>query len=82
VVLRTSEIRLSQEPFPAGTPNVIEARMTGREFRGGLTDHRLMTGTRELVVTSHKLCPMIRLDGAGDRTFLAIDKSAISVIVA
>lgn len=82
VVLRTSEIRLSHEPFPAGTPNVIEARMTGREFRGGLTDHRLTTGTRELVVTSHKLCPMIRLDGAGDRTFLAIDKSAISVIVA
>jgi hypothetical protein len=55
--------------------------MTSREFRGGLTDHRVQVGSRELVVTSHKLCPMIRVDGEGGKTFLSIDKSAISVIV-
>lgn len=81
VVIRTSEIRLSHEPFPAGMPNVIEGEMTSREFRGGLTDHRLLIGARELVVTSHKLCPMIRVSGDGGKTFLSIDKSAISVIV-
>jgi iron(III) transport system ATP-binding protein len=81
VVIRTSEIRLSHEPFPPGMPNVIEGQMTSREFRGGLTDHRLLIGARELVVTSHKLCPMIRVNGGGGKTFLSIDKSAISVIV-
>jgi hypothetical protein len=55
--------------------------MTSRQFRGGLTDHRLLIGARELVVTSHKLCPMVRLDAESGKTFLSIDKSAISVIV-
>jgi iron(III) transport system ATP-binding protein len=81
VVIRTSEIRLSHEAFPPGVPNVIEGQMTSREFRGGLTDHRLLIGARELVVTSHKLCPMIRVNGSDGKTFLSIDKSAISVIV-
>ncbi|MDH3446262.1 MAG: ABC transporter ATP-binding protein, partial [Deltaproteobacteria bacterium] len=48
VVIRTSEIQLSHEPFPEGMPNVIEGQMTSREFRGGLTDHRLQFGAREL----------------------------------
>ena len=81
VVIRTSEIRLSNEGFPDGTDNVLEGRMISREFRGGLTDHRIQVGSRELVVTSHKLCPMIRIDGNREKTFLAIDRSAISVIV-
>jgi ABC-type Fe3+/spermidine/putrescine transport system ATPase subunit len=81
VVIRTSEIRLSREPFPDDMPNVIEGHMTSREFRGGLTDHRLLIGKRELVVTSHKLCPMVRVDANDGKTFLAIDKSAISVIL-
>jgi len=81
VVIRMSEIHLSHERFPDGTVNVLEGQLTSREFRGGLTDHRVQVGSRELVVTSHKLCPMIRLDGQAGRTFLSIDKSAISVIV-
>jgi iron(III) transport system ATP-binding protein len=81
VVIRTSEIRLSHERFPEGTDNVLEGQMTSREFRGGLTDHRIQIGSRELVVTSHKLCPMIQINGNGGRTFLAIDRSAISLIV-
>jgi iron(III) transport system ATP-binding protein len=81
VVIRMSEIHLSHERFPDGTVNVLEGQMTSREFRGGLTDHRVQVGSRELVVTSHKLCPMIRLDGESGKTFLSIDKSAISVII-
>jgi len=60
---------------------VLEGVMTSREYRGGLTDHRVQIGSKEIVVTSHKLCPMIRVKGDGDKTFLSIDKSAISVIV-
>ncbi len=81
VVVRTGEIRLSPEKFPEGTENVLEGVMTSREYRGGLTDHRVQVGSKEIVVTSHKLCPMIRVKGDGDRTFLSIDKSAISVII-
>jgi iron(III) transport system ATP-binding protein len=81
VVIRTSEIRLSHERFPDGTDNVLEGQMTSREFRGGLTDHRVLVGAREVVVTSHKLCPMVQINGDDGKTFLSIDKSAISVIV-
>jgi ABC-type Fe3+/spermidine/putrescine transport system ATPase subunit len=81
VVIRTSEITLSHECFPEGTDNVLEGEMISREFRGGLTDHRLLVGKRELVVTAHKLCPMIRINGDGGKTFLSIDKTAISLIV-
>jgi ABC-type Fe3+/spermidine/putrescine transport system ATPase subunit len=81
VVIRTSEIRLSHDPFPEGTENTLEGQMMSRIFRGGLTDHHIQVGARELVVTSHKLCPLIRIDGGGDKTFLAIDKSAVSIIV-
>jgi iron(III) transport system ATP-binding protein len=81
IVIRTTEIRLSSEKFPEGTDNVLEGLMTSREHRGGLTDHRLQVGSREIVVTSHKLCPMVRVNGDGGKTFLSIDKSAISIIV-
>lgn len=80
IVIRTSEVRLSNERYPEGTDNVLEGMMTSREYRGGLTDHRVQVGSKEIVVTSHKLCPLIRVNGDG-KTFLLIDKSAISVIV-
>lgn len=81
IVIRTSEVRLSNERYPEGTENVLEGMMTSRDFRGGLTDHRVQVGAKEIVVTSHKLCPLIRINGDGGKTFLLIDKSAISVIV-
>ena len=82
VVIRTTEVKLSHDGFPAGTDNVIEGVMTSREYRGGLIDHRVQIGSKELVVTSHKLCPMIRVNGDGGKTFVAIDRSSISLIVA
>jgi len=55
--------------------------MIRREHRGGLLDHRIQVGSKEVVVTSHKLCPLIRINGDGGKTFLSIDRSAISIIV-
>jgi iron(III) transport system ATP-binding protein len=81
VVIRTTEVKLSHDGFPEGTDNVLEGLMTSREYRGGLTDHRVQIGSKELVVTSHKLCPMIRVNGDGGKTFVSIDRSSISVIV-
>ena len=80
VVIRTTEIKLSNEKFPEGADNVIEGVMIGREYRGGLTDHRIQIGSKEMVVTSHKLCPMIHINGDGGKTFVSIDRTAISVI--
>ncbi|HME63223.1 MAG TPA: ABC transporter ATP-binding protein [Candidatus Binatia bacterium] len=80
VVIRTTEVKLSNEKFPDGVDNVLEGLMTGREYRGGLTDHRVQIGSKEIVVTSHKLCPMIHVNGDGGKTFVCIDRSAISLI--
>ena len=82
VVIRTTEVKLSNEKFPEGVDNVLEGVMTGREYRGGLTDHRVQIGSKEIVVTSHKLCPMIHVNGDGGKTFVCIDRSAISLIAA
>jgi len=82
VVIRTTEVKLSHDGFPDGAGNVLEGMMTSREYRGGLTDHRIQIGSKALVVTSHKFCPMIRVNGDGGKTFVSIDRAAISVILA
>ncbi|MBI4489868.1 MAG: ABC transporter ATP-binding protein [Deltaproteobacteria bacterium] len=80
VVLRTAEIKLNSQRFEQ-KDNVLEGHMLSREYRGGLTDHRIQVGSKEIVVTSHKLCPMINIDEDGEKIFLHIDRSAISVIL-
>src|SRR5262249_16382501 len=79
LVIRTSEVKLSSRPFEQ-SENVLQGVMTSRDYRGGLTDHRVQIGSREIVVTSHKLCPMISVEGDGNKVFLYVDKGAISVI--
>jgi iron(III) transport system ATP-binding protein len=79
LVIRTGEIKLSSRRFDQAE-NVLEGSMTSRDYRGGLTDHRVQVGSREIVVTSHKLCPLINVDENGEKIFLHIDRSAISVI--
>jgi iron(III) transport system ATP-binding protein len=80
VVIKNGDLRLSPEKFSADALNVLEGLLTSREYRGGLTDHRVRIGTKEVVVTSHRLCPMISVNGEDGKIFLSIDKSAISVI--
>ena len=80
LVIRTGEVKLNSKKFDH-SENVLEGSMASREYRGGLTDHRIQVGSREMVVTSHKLCPMISIDNEGGKIFLHIDPSAISVII-
>ncbi|MBI4527435.1 MAG: ABC transporter ATP-binding protein [Deltaproteobacteria bacterium] len=79
LVLRTGEIKLSNKAM-AHDQNLLEGSMVSRDYRGGLTDHRVQVGSKEIVVTSHRLCPMIDLDEEDGKIFLYVDKSAISVI--
>jgi ABC-type Fe3+/spermidine/putrescine transport system ATPase subunit len=79
VVIRTSEIRLSSDRLEQ-KDNVLEGTIVGREYRGGLTDHRIQVGSKEIVVTSHRLCPMINLEDGREKIFLHIDKSVMTVI--
>lgn len=79
VVIRTSEIELDSKR-PSHEENVLEGRMLGREYRGGLTDHRILVGSKEIVVTSHKLCPMIHVDDREEKIYLYVGKSALSLI--
>jgi iron(III) transport system ATP-binding protein len=80
VVIKNGDLRLSHQKFSIDAINVLEGAMTSREYRGGLTDHRVQIGSKEVVVTSHRLCPMISVDGEGGKVFLCIEKSAISLI--
>lgn len=80
LVIRTAEVKLNSKRFD-NMENVLEGSMTSRDYRGGLTDHRIQVGSKEIVVTSHKLCPMISVDNDGGKIFLHIDPSAISVIL-
>ncbi|HZA55594.1 MAG TPA: ABC transporter ATP-binding protein [Candidatus Udaeobacter sp.] len=81
IVIRSSEIQLSREGFPGASENVLEGVMTSRENRAGLIDHRIQVGSREVLVTSHRNCPMVSVDGGGGKVFLHIDKSSISFVV-
>jgi ABC-type Fe3+/spermidine/putrescine transport system ATPase subunit len=79
VVIRTSEIQLSTDRLEQ-KDNVLEGTIVGREYRGGLTDHRIQVGSKEIVVSSHRLCPMINLEDGREKIFLHIDKSVMTVI--
>jgi iron(III) transport system ATP-binding protein len=81
VVIKNGDLRLSNERFPGAAANVLEGFMTSREYRGGLTDHRIKVGSKEVVVTSHRLCPLIDLGTDEGNIFLAVEKSAISLIL-
>ena len=80
LVIRTDELKLSSQRLDH-KDNVLEGFMMSREYRGGLTDHRIRVGSKEMVVTSHRLCPMINLEEEGEKIFIHIDRSAISLIM-
>lgn len=80
LVIRTGEIKLNSKRFDV-EENVLEGFMVSRDYRGGLTDHRIQVGLREIVVTSHKLCPLINIEDEGGKIFLHVDRSAISVMI-
>jgi ABC-type Fe3+/spermidine/putrescine transport system ATPase subunit len=80
IVIRTSEVPLSSRPFPA-KENVLQGVLRGRELRGGWIDHRVQVGSREVVVTAHRNCPMVDLDSRSETVFLQFSPATLSAIV-
>ena len=78
-VIRTNEIKLNSTSFEHAD-NVLEGTILSRDYRGGFIDHRVHVGQREIVVTSHRMCPLINIDHDGSKIFLQIDKFAVSLI--
>ena len=78
-VIRTSEIKLSSTSFEQ-RKNVLEGIVLSRDARGGFADHRIQVGKKEIVVTSHRMCPLIDIDRDTGMVFLYIDPSAVSLI--
>jgi len=78
-VIRTNEIKLNSARLEHAE-NVLEGTLVSREDRAGFLDHRVHVGQREIVVTSHRMCPLINIDRDGSKVFLHIDKAAVSLI--
>jgi iron(III) transport system ATP-binding protein len=81
LVIRNREVRLSSRKID-DQDNVLEGQIISSDYRAGSTDHRIRVGSKEIVVTSHNLCPMVDLEDEAARVFLRIDKAAISIIPA
>ncbi|HWP58117.1 MAG TPA: ABC transporter ATP-binding protein [Candidatus Acidoferrales bacterium] len=78
-VIRTNEIKLNtagSEPHP----NSLRGTLLSREYRGGVADHRVLVGKKEIVVTSHRMCPLVDVSHDSGAVFLYIDPAAISLI--
>jgi ABC-type Fe3+/spermidine/putrescine transport system ATPase subunit len=78
-VIRTNEIQLNSTNFEH-SENVLEGTLMSCDDRAGFLDHRVHVGQREIVVTSHRKCPLINIDRGGSKIFLHIDKAAVSLI--
>jgi len=79
VALRPTELSLKRSK-PEGQTNVFEAIVVAREYRGGLTDHRLRVGEKQLVVTTHKYCPLVDSDIREERVYVRVPPEAIIII--
>ena len=53
VVIRRNEIGLSKET-PRFDENVLRGKIVSREYRGAVTDNKILVGRAEIVVTKHK----------------------------
>jgi iron(III) transport system ATP-binding protein len=79
VVMRASELSIKKSK-PYDLTNLIEGIVVAREYRGGLTDHRILVGEKQLVVTTHRFCPLVDDDLHGDKVYIHIPPSAITLV--
>jgi iron(III) transport system ATP-binding protein len=79
VVIRPSEISLKRAKPPYPT-NVLEGLIIAREYRGGVTDHRVKVGEKQLIVTTHKYCPLIDSDLHEEKVYIYVPPEAITLV--
>lgn len=83
VIIRPNEIGLYPEK-PEVTENLLEGKVIDREYRGSVTDHRVLVGSGELFVTTHKFCSLASHthshDDKSEKRFVYIPRDAITII--
>jgi len=79
VVIRPSEISLKRAKPPYPT-NVLEGLIIAREYRGGVTDHRVKVGEKQLIVSTHKYCPLIDSDLHEEKVYIYVPPEAITLV--
>jgi iron(III) transport system ATP-binding protein len=78
IVVRRNEIGVSQAR-PGFKENVLLGQVVSREYRGSVTDHRIMIGSAEIVATTHKFCDVSETREA-DTLYVHIPPQAIKPI--
>ncbi len=86
IIIRPNEIGLYPEK-PEFKENLLEGKIVDREYRGSVTDHRILVGNGELFVTTHKFCSLAKSHphghALGDNTekrYIYIPPDAITII--
>jgi len=78
--IRYNEISISGRPFEK-PDNIVEGKLISREYRGPVTDHKVLVGNAELVVTTHKFCSTSEHSPVGGKKYLYIPPGAIKFVV-
>jgi iron(III) transport system ATP-binding protein len=78
LLVRYNEIGL-YESKPDFRENIVKGEVTHRDYRGSVTDHEVLVGKKELIVTTHRFCGMSK-PGEKKEVYLYIPPEAIRLI--
>jgi iron(III) transport system ATP-binding protein len=78
VALRPNEISIKRKK-PTDQENVIEGTAAERNYRGTVTDHVVNIGDKKILVTSHRFCPLAEMGESGDKVYIHVPPSAITL---
>jgi iron(III) transport system ATP-binding protein len=78
VALRPNEISIKRKK-PSVEENLIEGIAAERNYRGTVTDHVVNVGDKKILVTTHRFCPAAENSEAGDKVYIHVPPSAITL---
>jgi ABC-type Fe3+/spermidine/putrescine transport system ATPase subunit len=78
VALRPNEISIKREK-PHDKSNLIEGTAAERNYRGTVTDHVVNVGNMKILVTTHRFCPLAESSESGDKVYVHVPPSAITL---
>ena len=78
IIIRPNQIGMySSKPK---LENLVVGKITDREYRGTITDHKVSIGSSELLVTTHQFCPAVKLAPNAKRIYLHIPPRGIKML--
>jgi ABC-type Fe3+/spermidine/putrescine transport system ATPase subunit len=78
VALRPNEISIKRKR-PPEQQNLIEGTAAERNYRGSVTDHVVNVGNVKILVTTHRFCPLAEIGETGDKVYVHVPPSAITL---